>query len=360
MFRAARALLFRLEPERAHDIGLQCLDLWLVRSLLRVLWGSRIAPSPRRVMGLEFPNPVGLAAGLDKNARHVAGLAGLGFGFLELGTVTPRPQPGNPRPRLFRLPAAEALINRFGFNSEGVEALVERLSRGPQPKGPILGINIGKNRETPAQQAVDDYLYALRQVYAVADYVAVNISSPNTPGLRELQSSTSLEHLLGALKQAQTDLARNHQRYVPLALKIAPDLEPSALRELASVLRRHQVDGVIATNTTSTRPGVTGLPHADESGGLSGRPLAPLALAVLTTLGKALGKDIPVIAVGGIMSGDDAQARMRAGASLVQLYTGLIYRGPRLVAEVANKLSEGYPPVANGAFPGAAHDDPKA
>ncbi len=310
-------------------------------------------------MGLEFPNPVGLAAGLDKDARHAAGLAALGFGFIELGTVTPRPQPGNPRPRLFRLPTAEALVNRFGFNSEGVDALVERLQQRPQ--GPVIGINIGKNRDTAAEQAVDDYLLAFRQVHSVADYVAVNISSPNTPGLRELQASTALEHLLAALKDAQAELARTHERYVPLAVKIAPDLEPSAIRELAAVLRRHQVDGVIATNTTSTRPAVAGLPHAEESGGLSGRPLAPLALAVLTTLNQALGGEIPIIAVGGIMCGDDALARIRAGASLVQLYTGLVYRGPTLIAEVARALTEaGHCAVAGGAPPVAANDDRRA
>ena len=333
----ARSLLLRLEPERAHALTLGCLDLGPMRALARRTLASRVPPSPRRVMGLDFPNPVGLAAGLDKDATHLRGLAALGFGFIEVGTVTPRPQPGNPRPRLFRLPAAEALINRFGFNSGGVSALVARLAG--RPARPLVGVNIGKNRDTAAEQAVDDYLQALRAVYPVADYVAVNISSPNTPGLRELQRATALDALLGPLKAAQAALAQEHGRYVPLAVKISPDLAPPAVRELSAALRRHQVEGVIASNTTSARPGVAGLPHAEESGGLSGRPLAPLASAVLAALSEALAGEIPIIAVGGIMSGEDARARLLAGASLVQLYTGLVYRGPSLVAEVAEALA---------------------
>jgi dihydroorotate dehydrogenase len=333
----ARSAFFRLDPERAHDLALVCLDQAPVQWLLRRWSRDQIIANPRRVMGLDFPNPVGLAAGLDKDAKHLAGLSALGFGFIEVGTVTPRPQPGNPRPRLFRLASAEALINRFGFNSDGVEAMRQRLLK--RAAGPLLGINIGKNRDTPTTSAADDYLQALRTVYPLADYVTVNVSSPNTPGLRDLQATAALDELLRRLKSAQSQLAQTHGKYVPLVVKIAPDLGAGEIAELADTLRRHRVEGVIATNTTSARPGVMGQPHAKEGGGLSGKPLAPLARATLVHLAAALAGDIPIISVGGIASGAEAVARLRSGASLVQLYTGLIYRGPSLVGEVSRALA---------------------
>jgi dihydroorotate dehydrogenase len=331
-----RRLLFRLDPERAHRIALGGLKL-AHRLRLASLFAERVPPAPRRVMGLEFPNPVGLAAGLDKNGEYIDALAGLGFGFLEIGTVTPRPQPGNPRPRLFRLPEAQALINRMGFNNRGLDYLVERV-RQCQYRG-ILGINIGKNADTPLEQATQDYLIGLREVYPHASYVAVNISSPNTPGLRTLQYGETLRELLSALCGEQSRLAGTYGRYVPIAVKIAPDLTPGEVETIAEVLRSSGVDAVIATNTSASREGVAHLAGSRETGGLSGAPLRVRATEVVQHLRDALRGQLPIIAAGGIMSAADALARIEAGASLVQIYTGFIYRGPALIREIAEVLA---------------------
>ncbi len=332
-FRLARSALFRLPPERAHDLTLAMLGL--LPGALAGRARSAIA-APRRVMGLEFPNAVGLAAGLDKDGTAIAGLYALGFGFLELGTVTPRPQPGNPRPRLFRLPEAGALINRMGFNNRGVANLVRRVAafRRHAPDA-VLGINIGKNRDTPLEQAADDYLHCLREVYPQASYVTVNLSSPNTPGLRELQQGGALRNLLGALQRERERLSARHGVRRPLVVKLAPDLPDDALADIARALLEHEVDGVIATNTTAGRAGVENHPRAGEAGGLSGAPLAPLARQVLQKLQAELGGRVPLIAAGGLMGPREAAARFAAGAALVQLYTGLIYNGPGLIRAIA-------------------------
>ncbi|MBI2312247.1 MAG: quinone-dependent dihydroorotate dehydrogenase [Betaproteobacteria bacterium] len=334
LYPTLRALLFSLDPETAHRFTLDSL------SALRALGLTRSGPLPSRpvpVMGLAFPNPVGLAAGLDKNGEYVDALAALGFGFLEIGTVTPRPQPGNPKPRLFRIPEAGAIINRMGFNNDGVDRLVENVQRA-RYRG-VLGINIGKNFDTPIERATDDYLACLRKVYAQASYVTVNISSPNTTDLRQLQEAGELDRLLGALKKEQALLAQQHGRSVPLALKIAPDLEPEQIGAIAGLLRSHRVDAVIATNTTVSRQGVEGLPQAGEAGGLSGAPLRARATEVVKRLSRALAGEVPVIGVGGIMAPDDATEKIEAGASLVQIYTGLIYAGPALVRETVAALA---------------------
>ena len=331
-----RPLLFALDPEAAHEAAFRSLDLAAKLGVAQALL-PRAPSSPVTVMGLAFPNRVGVAAGLDKNAEHIDGLAALGFGFIECGTVTPRPQPGNPRPRLFRLVEAEALVNRLGFNNQGVDRFVANAQRA-RWRG-ILGLNIGKNFDTPNERAVDDYLTCLRAVYARASYVTVNISSPNTKGLRELQQDAALAALLTALKTEQQRLAQKHGSYTPIAVKIAPDLQPAAIDAIARHLVAHGIDGVIATNTTVSRTAVKGLPHADEAGGLSGRPLRAPATAVIRRLAKALDGALPIIGVGGILSGADAKEKIDAGASLVQLYTGLVYRGPDLVAECARALA---------------------
>jgi len=335
-----RPLLFKLDPEAAHDLTLAALDAAAVTGIAQVT-APRLPSSPVDAMGLAFPNRVGLAAGLDKNAAHIDGLASLGFGFIECGTVTPRPQPGNPRPRLFRLPEADALINRLGFNNAGVDAFVHNISRarfGPRSGG-ILGLNIGRNFDTPNERAFEDYLTCFRAVHGYASYVAVNVSSPNTAGLRELQREAALEMLLAALKGAQKKLADQHGKYTPIAVKIAPDLSAEELRALARLLVAHAIDGVIATNTTVDRAAVAGLPHAEETGGLSGRPLRDKATAAIRVLASALDGALPIIGVGGILSGADAKEKIDAGATLVQIYTGLIYRGPELVAEIARALA---------------------
>ncbi|GAB4122156.1 MAG: quinone-dependent dihydroorotate dehydrogenase [Sideroxydans sp.] len=329
-----RPALFALDPETAHDATLTSLDTAHCLGLSRLL--PQPAPHPRTVMGLTFPNPVGLAAGLDKNGECINGLAALGFGFLEIGTVTPRPQPGNPRPRLFRLPQAQAIINRMGFNNHGVDALIENVKRARFTG--VLGINIGKNADTPIERAVDDYLICLRKVYAHASYVTVNISSPNTKNLRQLQQSDELDTLLAQLKTEQDRLAQQQGRYVPLVLKIAPDLEDEQIKRIAALLIQHRVDGVIATNTTLSRVGVENLPHGNESGGLSGAPLQEKSTAVIRALAAELAGALPIIGVGGILSGADAREKIAAGASLVQLYSGLIYRGQALVLEAAAAL----------------------
>ena len=323
-----RPLLFALDAERAHELTL---DLLAIGDSL----GFRREPAANGIaieaMGLRFPNRVGLAAGLDKNGAAVDGLGGLGFGFLEVGTVTPRAQPGNPRPRLFRLPEHEAIINRMGFNNNGVDALLDRLA-SVRYRG-ILGINIGKNFDTPIERAVEDYLICLEKAYPRASYIAVNISSPNTKNLRQLQGASELDALLGALKSRQAELADRHGKYVPLALKIAPDLDAGQLADIADALRRHRIDAVIATNTTLGREGVEASPLAAEAGGLSGSPLFEKSTAVIRNLAQALAGELPIIAAGGITSGTRARAKIDAGATLVQIYSGLIYRGPQLVRE---------------------------
>ena len=323
-----RPLLFALDAERAHELTLRLLALG---DSLGFAASPPVGSNPLDVMGLRFPNRVGLAAGLDKNGTAVDGLGCLGFGFLEVGTVTPRPQPGNPKPRLFRLTDHQAIINRMGFNNAGIDALVERLAR-VRYRG-ILGINIGKNFDTSIEQAVDDYLICLDKAYPQASYIAVNISSPNTKNLRQLQGASELDALLGALKARQTVLANKHGKYVPLALKIAPDLDQGQIINIADALRRHRIDAVIATNTTLSREGVESSPLASEAGGLSGSPLFEKSTGVIRSLAAALAGELPVIAAGGITSGARARAKIDAGASLVQIYSGLIYRGPQLVGE---------------------------
>jgi len=336
-YAAARPLLFALDAETAHELTLRALDGAARFGGARVLSGCPV-DDPVEVMGLRFRNRIGLAAGLDKNAAHVDGLAALGFGFLEVGTVTPRAQPGNPRPRLFRLPQREALINRMGFNNDGVDALVANVARS-RFRG-VLGINIGKNADTPLERAADDYLAGLGRVYRHASYVAVNVSSPNTAKLRELQSRNALDELLGALCARRDQLARSQGRRVPLALKIAPDLDDAQIEAIAALLVRHRIDAVIATNTTVSREAVVGLPNAAQSGGLSGRPVFEASNRVIRALRAALPRGYPIIGVGGILCADDARAKLVAGATLVQLYTGLIYRGPMLVGQCARALRD--------------------
>ncbi len=331
----ARPLLFGLDPEAAHELTLANIDLMARVGALRVLAG-RPVNDPLTVMGLHFRNRVGLAAGLDKNGAHVDGLAAMGFGFIEVGTVTPKPQPGNPKPRMFRLAQADALINRMGFNNHGVDHLLSNLRRARYDG--VLGLNIGKNATTPIDQAVDDYLFCLDKVYPHASYVTVNISSPNTTNLRQLQDADELTRMLATLRDRQQRLADQHRRYVPLVLKIAPDLDDAQIRAIADLLVRHGIDGVIATNTTVSREAVAGLPHADEAGGLSGRPVFEPSNRVIRALRANLPAQFPIIGVGGIASAADARAKLAAGATLVQLYTGLIYEGPSLVGCVARAL----------------------
>ncbi|MBV8030265.1 MAG: quinone-dependent dihydroorotate dehydrogenase [Betaproteobacteria bacterium] len=328
LYGLARPLLFSLDPETAHRLTLRAADVF------SLLLSSPCPSNPARVMGLDFPNRVGLAAGLDKDAAHIDALAALGFGFLEVGTVTPRPQPGNPRPRLFRLPEKEALINRFGFNNVGIDAFLRNVERS-RWRG-ILGVNLGKNADTPADLAADDYEAGLEKVYARASYVTINISSPNTKGLRDLQSKDSLEALLQRISLRRKILADRQGRRVPLALKVAPDLDDAAIGDIADAVRRHGVDAVIATNTTVSREGVEGEPNAGEAGGLSGAPVRRRATEVLSKFAALLKGEAALIGAGGILSVDDAREKFAAGASLVQLYTGLIYRGPELVRECAS------------------------
>lgn len=339
LYALARPLLFALDPETAHNLTLPLLRYAANLGIPATI--NRPVADVRHVMGLSFPNAVGLAAGLDKDGDYIDGLSALGFGFIEIGTVTPRPQPGNPRPRMFRLPQAHALINRMGFNNGGVDAFVRNVqsSRFYQEKLGVLGLNIGKNADTPMERATDDYLICLDKVYPYASYVTVNISSPNTKNLRQLQQASELDELLTKLKEAQNRLADKHGHYVPIVLKIAPDLDIEQIRTIADALLRHHMDGVIATNTTITRDTVQGLAHANEMGGLSGAPVRELSNRVIRALHQQLGKDIPIIGVGGIFSADDAQAKLDAGASLIQLYTGLVYRGPALVGECARALA---------------------
>lgn len=333
LYTLLRPLLFKLDPESAHCITFSAIENARKLGLLK---STPVVCQPRTIMGLDFPNPVGLAAGLDKNGEHLDALAALGFGFIEIGTVTPRPQPGNPTPRIFRVPEANAVINRLGFNNHGVDRLIENVERSDYQG--VLGINIGKNFDTPLEKAADDYLIGLRKVYRYASYVTVNISSPNTQNLRQLQATDALDQLLSQLKSEQMKLAQTHGKYVPMAVKIAPDLEVAQIESIAALLMKHQMDGVIATNTTISRTGIEHLPIAQESGGLSGAPLTQRATAVIHQLHHCLQGAIPIIGVGGIMSAHDAQDKLKAGASLIQLYTGLIYRGPDLVREIAQAV----------------------
>ncbi|AJG18909.1 quinone-dependent dihydroorotate dehydrogenase [Cupriavidus basilensis] len=333
-----RPALFSMDAEDAHHFTLNNL-LRAKRMGLAGCIGNTIADDPRTVMGVRFPNPVGLAAGLDKDGAYIDGLAAFGFGFIEVGTVTPRPQAGNPRPRMFRLPQADALINRMGFNNGGVDAFIANVNASRwKAEGGVLGLNIGKNADTPIERAVDDYLHCLERVYPHASYVTVNISSPNTKNLRQLQGASELDHLLCTLKDAQQRLADKYKRYVPLALKIAPDLDADQIGNIGDALVRHRIDGVIATNTTIARDAVRGLPHGEEAGGLSGRPVFESSTRVVKSLRAVVGDAVPIVGVGGIFSGADAQAKIAAGAQLVQVYSGLIYRGPVLVKECAAAL----------------------
>ncbi|MFM1896348.1 MAG: hypothetical protein RLZZ385_1422 [Pseudomonadota bacterium] len=336
MYGLLRNLLFCLPAETSHDVALRLMALGKHLGLLGLLAARQRPGTGVRVMGLDFPNPVGLAAGLDKNADYIDALAALGFGFIEVGTLTPRPQPGNPRPRLFRLRSEQAIINRMGFNNKGIDHALARIAAS-RYRG-ILGINIGKNFDTSIERAADDYLVCLRKCYAQASYVTVNLSSPNTPGLRELQFGRHLRELLQQLKDAQQDLARQHGRQVPLAIKLAPDLTEQEIRDIAAELLLQKVDAIIATNTTMDRSAVQHHPLAAEAGGLSGRPLRERSTAVIATLRSVVGDAIPIIGVGGILGTEDASAKFAAGASLVQLYTGFIYRGPRLIEDILASL----------------------
>jgi len=334
----ARAALFALEPEAAHELTLSLLQRAYDCALTRGALHARPA-LPSTLMGLPLPNPVGLAAGLDKNGTHVDALGNLGFGFIEVGTVTPRAQPGNPKPRLFRLPRAQALINRLGFNNQGLDAFVTnvRTSRWRE-QGGVLGLNIGKNADTPIERATGDYLLGLTGVYPYADYVTVNISSPNTQNLRALQSGDALGDLLAALQTRRQELAQQHGRHVPIAVKIAPDLSDEQIDAIADALPRFGIEGVIATNTTLARDAVQGQAHAQEAGGLSGLPVHELSLRAIARLRKRLGSQASIIGVGGIVSGRHAEEKIAAGADAVQLYTGLIYRGPSLIEECVSAL----------------------
>ena len=332
----ARPLLFALDPEHAHDLTLGAIDRAARLGALQLAAGCPV-DDPVEVMGLRFRNRVGLAAGLDKDGAHIDALAAMGFGFIEVGTVTPKPQPGNPRPRMFRLPQRDALINRMGFNNAGVDAFVANVRRAKW-RG-VLGLNIGKNAVTPIERALDDYLFCLERVYEHASYVTVNISSPNTKNLRQLQGGDALDELLAGLQARRGELVTRHGRRVPLALKIAPDLDDEQVAAIASLLERHGIDAVIAANTTVSREAVAGLAHADEAGGLSGAPVFEPSNRVIRALRASLPRDYPIIGVGGIMSADDALAKVAAGATLVQLYTGLVYRGPTLVGQCARALA---------------------
>jgi dihydroorotate dehydrogenase len=335
----SRSFLFNLDPEHAHEVTLGMIAK-LQNTPGQWVWCQGRVDDPVEIAGLKFPNRVGLAAGLDKNARCIDGLAAMGFGFIEVGTVTPLGQPGNPKPRMFRLPQANALINRLGFNNEGLDAFLANVAQSQIKKSkaanrPLIGLNIGKNAATPIERATDDYLTCLTGVYPHADYVTVNISSPNTKNLRSLQSDEALDGLLGAIAQRRDELAQQHGVKRPVFLKIAPDLDETQVQVIALTLQKHAIDGVIATNTTLDREAVKGMEHAEEAGGLSGAPVLEKSNAVIRQLRAALGKGYPIIGVGGILSGKDAQSKIEAGADLVQIYTGLIYKGPELVREAA-------------------------
>ena len=335
MYTAVRNLLFRLNPEASHELSLECIGAGERLGITRLL--SKVPDDPVEVMGLTFPNPIGLAAGLDKNGDYFNALGSLGFGFVEIGTITPLSQPGNPRPRLFRLTGNNAIINRMGFNNKGVEHLVNQVKT--RRYDGVLGINIGKNAKTPVENALNDYRVCLRKVYAWADYITVNVSSPNTPGLRNLQFGESLTELLGGIKREQRKLAQEQERYVPIAVKIAPDMTESEIASVAETLLALEIDAVIATNTTIGREGVETDPQHTEAGGLSGAPVRDKSTAVIAALAKVLGGRIPIIGVGGIDSADAAVEKIAAGASLVQIYSGFIYKGPALIKECAEAVA---------------------
>jgi dihydroorotate dehydrogenase len=335
LYPIARPILFQFDAEFAHDLTLKSLNKAESLGLLKAYPKAPIC-QPRTIMGITFPNPVGLAAGLDKNGAVIDGMAALGFGFIEVGTVTPRAQPGNPKPRLFRIPQVKGIVNRFGFNNLGVDQLVENV-KAAQYKG-VLGINIGKNFDTPIEKAVDDYLICMHKVYDYADYITVNISSPNTKNLRALQEKEALSDLLGAIKLNQAKLTQQYGKYVPIALKIAPDLDQTQINEIADLLLDHQFDGVIATNTTLSREKVKGMEHSEEAGGLSGAPVTAQSTLVIQQLSQRLDGALPIIGVGGILSGANAVEKIAAGADLVQVYSGLIYQGPALVHEICRTL----------------------
>lgn len=336
LYQLTRPALFSLSPERAHHTTLSALKLAEKTGALSHLYPKLYRPVT--CMGIQFDNPVGLAAGLDKNGDCIDGLAALGFGFIEIGTITPRPQAGNPQPRLFRLPQANAIINRMGFNNDGVDKLVENV-KAAKYKG-VLGINIGKNADTPVERAVEDYKICLEKVYQFASYITVNISSPNTKGLRSLQSGDALTELLETLKERQAQLANKYRHYVPLALKVAPDLTDEDVAFISEQLVRFEIDGLIATNTTLSREGVSHLPHGEETGGLSGAPVFESSTARLADFAEYLQGRVPLIGVGGILSGEQAKAKIDAGASLVQVYSGLIYRGPDLISDCVRAISD--------------------
>ena len=334
-YSAIRKVFFQFDPETIHELTIKSLKT-TGATPLNFPYKQKIVNKPVQVMGIHFPNPCGLAAGLDKNGECIRAFDDMGFGFVEVGTVTPRPQPGNDKPRIFRLPEADAVINRMGFNNKGVDYLVDQV-RKSKFKG-VLGINIGKNKDTPDENAKDDYIHCMRKVYNFATYITVNISSPNTPGLRSLQYGEALNQLLAALKAEQTVLANKFDKYVPIAVKIAPDLTEPEILSIAECLLENNIDGVIATNTTLSREGVEGLKHGDEQGGLSGQPVKDKSTQVIKLLAKALDNKLPIIGVGGIASGKDAKEKIAAGAKLVQVYTGFIYQGPELIKNIVRAL----------------------
>jgi len=334
-YSAIRKVLFKFDAETIHELTIKGLKN-TGATPLNAFYKQCITDKPVKVMGIEFPNPLGLAAGLDKNGECINAFAAMGFGFVEVGTGTPRPQPGNDKPRIFRLPEANAIINRMGFNNKGVDYLVSQV-RAAKFHG-VLGINIGKNKDTPEENAKDDYIHCMRKVYDFATYITVNISSPNTPGLRSLQYGNALNELLSALKVEQEKLAKQYDKYVPIAVKIAPDLTEEEVNSIATCLIENNIDGVIATNTTLSRDGVEQLEHGGEQGGLSGAPVKDKSTTVISILSKALDKKLPIIGVGGIASSRDANEKLSAGASLVQIYTGFIYQGPPLIKEIVNGL----------------------
>jgi dihydroorotate dehydrogenase len=334
-YSAIRKVFFKFDAETIHEMTIKALKS-TGTTPLRALYCQNVPSKPVKVMGIDFPNPIGLAAGLDKNGECIPAFGAMGFGFVEVGTVTPRPQPGNEKPRIFRLPEAHAVINRMGFNNKGVDYLVDQV-RKAQFKG-VLGINIGKNKDTPEDNAKDDYIHCMKKVYNFASYITINISSPNTPGLRSLQYGDALNELLSSLKAEQTALAEQYGKYVPIAVKIAPDLTEPEVESIAECLIANNIDGVIATNTTLSREGVEGLEHGEEMGGLSGAPVKEKSTEVIKLLAKALDNKLPIIGVGGISNGADAKEKIDAGAKLVQVYTGFIYKGPELVKDVVNAL----------------------
>jgi dihydroorotate dehydrogenase len=337
-YSAIRKVLFQFDPEVMHDMtikGFKCTG----STPLNNIYSQKIADKPVTVMGIKFPNAVGLAAGLDKNGECIDAFAAMGFGFVEVGTVTPRPQPGNEKPRIFRLPEANAIINRMGFNNKGVDYLISQV-RSAKYTG-VLGINIGKNKDTAEENAKDDYIHCMRKVYDFATYITVNISSPNTPGLRSLQYGDALNDLLSALKAEQEELAKQYNKYVPVAVKIAPDLNEEEIKSIAQCLIENGIDGVIATNTTLSREGVEGLEFCDEQGGLSGLPVRDKSTKVISILAKALDNKLPIIGVGGVASSADANEKLASGASLIQVYTGFIYQGPPLIKKIVTGLKAG-------------------